>query len=329
MFSALYSGRTEIVRTRPSRLTSSVAGVAAMHPSTCLPAHSCEATSLPKWIESVLQAQPGEAVTVDGEDPVAGLERLLGRGVRPNRAHRLVRFLRREEVDAEEDQEGEDDVHGGAGADHDDPLPDRLAVVGTVGDLRRNLLLRIHAGDFHVAAERDRFDPVLGLAALERPDRRAEEEEEALDPHPGRLGGDVVAGLVEHDQQAEADEDVDPVHACASPFDLLLGAPARLGVDREEVLEMGQRRGRHLLQNTLDRRSDRLEADPPVEEGGDGDLVGGVQHAGRRPPASPASRARRRQAKVSRSGASKVSSPTVARSRRGTSTSARSGWCSA
>ena len=148
-------------------------------------------------------------------------------------------------------------------------------------DLRGNLLLRVHAGDLHVAAERDRFDPVLGLAALERPDRRPEEEEEALDPHPRRLGGDEVAGLVEDDQQAEADEDEEPAHAGVNPRTWLFGAPAGLGVGGEEVVEVGDRLGRHLLQHPLDHRGDAGEGDLPVEEGGDGDLVGGVEHAGR------------------------------------------------
>ena len=47
------------------------------------------------------------------------------------------------------------------------------------------------------------------------------------------------------------------------------------------------------------------------------------------PPASAASRARRRQGNASRSGGSNVSEPTAARSSAGTGTSTRSGWCSA
>src|SRR4029077_13453526 len=86
-------------------------------------------------------------------------------------------------------------------------------VVGAVLFPRRHLFLRVHPVDLHVAAERNAFDPVLGLAALERPEGRAEEEEKAFDPHPGRLGGDEVARLVEQDQGAEAEEDVDPAHA--------------------------------------------------------------------------------------------------------------------
>ena len=47
----------------------------------------------------------------------------------------------------------------------------------------------------------------------------------------------------------------------------------------------------------------------PSEEGGDRDLVGGVEHAGRGSARLAASRARRRQGTSPRSGASKVSSP--------------------
>src|SRR5207342_1730829 len=129
----------------------------------------------------------------------------------------LIDLLGVGEVDEEENRESKGNVHRRAGGDDDDPLPDRLSVVGAVLVLRRHLLLRVHAGDFHVAAKWDRFDPVLGFTPFERPQGRPEEEEEALDPHPGRLRGDVVPTLVEDDQQREAEEDVEPVHAGINP----------------------------------------------------------------------------------------------------------------
>ena len=89
----------------------------------------------------------------------------------------------------------------GPGGDHHDPLPDRLVVVAAVSDLGRQLLVGVHPGDLHEAPRGDRADPVLGLAALHRDQLRREEEEEALDPHPARLGGGEVARLVEDDQQ--------------------------------------------------------------------------------------------------------------------------------
>ena len=101
----------------------------------------------------------------------------------------------------------------GPGADHDDPLPHRLVVVGAGRDVRRQLLLRVHPGDLHEAAERDRADPVLGLADLLLHDERREEQAESLDAHAARLGGDEVAELVQDDQRGEARECEEPAQA--------------------------------------------------------------------------------------------------------------------
>ena len=103
------------------------------------------------------------------------------------------------------------DVHRRPGGDDDDALPHRLACsrrgarrsggISSAGFIPR---------DLHVAAERDRPDGVLGLAALDLADQRREEQREALDAHPDRLGGGEVAELVEDDQQREADEGEEP-----------------------------------------------------------------------------------------------------------------------
>jgi hypothetical protein len=162
--------------------------------------------------------QAREAAAVDGDDLVTGLQHLGRRATLAHFPHALGNlFLAVDPVDAEEDRESEDDVHRRASRDDDDPLPDRLAEVGVGFVLRRHVLLRIHPGDFHVAADRDRFHPVLGFAPLDRPNRRPEEKEEALDPHARRLGGEEVTRLVEDDQQAEPDEDPEPAHAGINP----------------------------------------------------------------------------------------------------------------
>ena len=101
----------------------------------------------------------------------------------------------------------------------------------------------------------------------------------------------------------------------ASPCDERRGHAPRLGVRVVEVVEAvdAARLGR--LEGAFDHARDVEERERLREEGVHRDLVGRVQHAGSgaaRPTA--ASRASARQRKVSGSGGSKVSSPTVARS---------------
>ena len=66
--------------------------------------------------------------------------------------------------------------------------------------------MRVHAGDPHVAAEWDRPDAVLGLAAAKAPQQRAEEQRESLDAHSDGLGREEVAALVQDDQRGETGE---------------------------------------------------------------------------------------------------------------------------
>jgi len=108
--------------------------------------------------------------------------------------------------DPAEKHERDQQVHRGPGENHDDPLPHRLAVVRSVDDLLGDLLVRVHPGDLHVAAERDRTDAVLGLAAAELDQHGPEEQREAFDAHADRLRGQEVAELVEDDQGGEAGE---------------------------------------------------------------------------------------------------------------------------
>ncbi len=202
----------------------------------------------------------------------------------------------------------------GPGRGDDDPLPDLLAGDRRGALPRRHLFLRVHAVDFHVAAERDRFDPVLGLAAFERPDGRAEEEEEAFDPHAGRLGGDEVARLVEDDQRAEAEEDVDPTHAGASS---LTPAAARSRASASVAKRSSKWvTGRAGISSSVRSITAAMPVNGirPSRKAATATSSAALRTVGAVPPAAPASSARRRQAKVSGSGSSKVSAPTAARS---------------
>src|SRR5207302_3485507 len=108
--------------------------------------------------------------------------------------------------DADED-EGDDEVHRRAGDRDRQPPPERLGAVRAflVGGV--NLIEVVHADDLHVGAGRYRLDAVLRLAALEGPDARTEPEEELRDLHARRLGGEVVAELVQEDHDDEGDDD--------------------------------------------------------------------------------------------------------------------------
>src|SRR4029078_13613014 len=81
--------------------------------------------------------------------------------------------------------------------------------VGASAGLLGELLVRVHPADLHVAARGNRADRVFGLPPLDPPDRRREEQREALHAHPHRLRRAEVAQLLEHHEQREADEGQD------------------------------------------------------------------------------------------------------------------------
>ncbi len=62
---------------------------------------------------------------------------------------------------------------------------------------------RVLAAHLDVAAERDRVDPVVGLALAEADQPLAEADGELLHPHPQPLGHRVVAELVDQDHEAQ------------------------------------------------------------------------------------------------------------------------------
>ena len=127
--------------------------------------------------------------------------------------------------DAEQQEEGQEDVHGRSPGHDDHLLPGPLLVeqpavvgggdvlvldrAGLVGhrleqpgarraDLVRVLAARrVHADEADVAAERDRLDAVLGLAAPRRPQRLAEADEVLGGLDAEELAGDEVTDLVE------------------------------------------------------------------------------------------------------------------------------------
>ena len=132
-----------------------------------------------------------------------------------------------------EEQDRQHQVVERAGEHDDDPLPPGLgvedpALVGgqdvverlaaDLGDeaahAGRALALallgrRDHADDADVAAERDRLEAVLGLAAAPGEDRRPEADHELRHPHAEPAGPEEVAGLVEADREEQPDREGD------------------------------------------------------------------------------------------------------------------------
>ena len=121
---------------------------------------------------------------------------------------------------------------------------------------------------------------VLGLAALDAGEQRREEQREALDAHADGLGGEEVARLVQDHEHGEAEEGEDPTHACTR-LDQLGGQLARLGVGDVERLEVVHAVAPSWSRTPSITRGMPVKPQPAVEEGVDGDLVGGVERARR------------------------------------------------
>ena len=185
----------------------------------------------------------------------------------------------------------------------------RAGVAGRFGLRRRlaaahlQILFGGFAGHLHVAAQRQQADHVVGFAALEAEEPRAEAEAEGLDAHLAELGDDEVSQLVRHhhdaDQNQKRDQrddgraqiklmwiDVNAKHAseiplsgpavCGSGQQLARSFP-RLAI-RSKHLRDGRRVGlrgcrKHLLNCTWDAH----KWDTTIEESCDGHLVGGVE----------------------------------------------------
>ncbi len=145
---------------------------------------------------------------VDRHDPIARLEHGRRRAavLDPGHVHRRSAGLSVRHQQHPDDQKRDQDVDRRTGADHEDPLPHRLVVVGARPDAVGHLLVRVHAGDLHVATQRDRPDPVLRLAAPELDQHRSEEQREPLHAHADGLRSREVAGLVQDDQRGKAEE---------------------------------------------------------------------------------------------------------------------------
>ena len=146
---------------------------------------------------------------------------------------------------------------------------ERLLILGL--EARAQVARRgpVHAGDLHVAAERDRADPVLDAAAARLHERGREADVELPRPHPDRARGEEVAGLVDQDQDGEPEDRDRDAHPTEHQV------PARASASTSSA------RSRAGAPSTAPRTSSTAAAMSrkpirPLEERLDGDLVRGV-----------------------------------------------------
>jgi hypothetical protein len=66
--------------------------------------------------------------------------------------------------------------------------------------------VRVEAGDLDEAAERDGRDLIDRVAALERDERRAEADGEALHAHPAEASHQEVPAFMQHDEEGQAED---------------------------------------------------------------------------------------------------------------------------
>ena len=166
-------------------------------------------------IESFLRLIPcGDFGAVDGNDFVAGLEACVGSG--GIRRHvgddgGLVEVsgvrLAGNHVVAGEKQDREDQIHGGSGERDDGTLP---ALLGHefVGSARGLGIARINFGDVlsrhaDVAAERQRADAPIGVAALDTEKARTETDGEDIDADAEETCSDEMAPFMDKDNDAQ------------------------------------------------------------------------------------------------------------------------------
>src|SRR5206468_6604946 len=106
-------------------------------------------------------------------------------------------------VDAEENQDGQDEVERGPGNDDHEPLPEWMGVETAWPGVHA----AVHAGQLHEATQRDRPDGIQRLAALPAQQLGAEPDAELLNLDARELGRQAMTRLVPDDEPAEDHND--------------------------------------------------------------------------------------------------------------------------
>ncbi len=151
---------------------------------------------------------PGRILrAIDASDAVTGFDaRLGGRRVLQHPADdgglvEINRMLVMHHVNAGKQSDGQQNVHRRAGDGDDEALPARMRHEFVRRSAAR--LQRILARHLHVAAERQRADAVVGIAAAEADQALAEADGEDVNPDATQFGGGIVAKLVHQNHDAE------------------------------------------------------------------------------------------------------------------------------
>jgi hypothetical protein len=162
---------------------------------------------LPAQLVDRRQVVPPAVAFGVGAHPVARVQAgALERAGCRRRTENRLRLLDADPMRRRIQQHRQQQVGDRAGGHDGRALGQRLAVEGAVLFMRRHRRLALveHA---HVAAERQRSDHELGLAALPAPQRAAEADRETQHLHAACHRDAVVAVLVHHDQQTERDDE--------------------------------------------------------------------------------------------------------------------------
>ncbi len=131
-----YSGRTERLRTSPSRFIRTMTGVAARQPSICLPATFMRFDLLTKRSSRFSRLSSGYTLPSTARIAIPGPQNPRGRGALVNTSPTVWVGIAGAQRQHEENREGKRDVDRRPRPDHHDPLPDRLFVIGAVLFLR-------------------------------------------------------------------------------------------------------------------------------------------------------------------------------------------------
>ena len=187
----------------------------------------------------------------------------------------------------------------------------------------------VHARDLHVAAERDRRRcRTRCRSASHFDERRREEEVELPRPHPDGARGEEVPHLVDEDQEREP-ADRDRRGSCRETSSRVSAAAVRAGRRRRSrPARRGLAPGAPSTrgERPLDDLGDAEEAAAsPSRNAATATSFAALSTHGAVPPASPASRARRRQGNASVVGRAELERQPDARSSGGIGVAARSG----
>ena len=100
-------------------------------------------------------------------------------------------------------------IHDHAGRNNDHPLPDRFRTefprLGFVIDEFGIEALIDHSGYFHITADGDPRNAIIGLADFFAESARRKSDRESIDAHPACLRSNKMSEFVDKDQHADRD----------------------------------------------------------------------------------------------------------------------------